>query len=61
MTEPLETYEDQVQRALDWVHPAPGIVELRPTNEDGKYQSGWYADRRKLVQDAADYYGRAMY
>jgi putative DNA primase/helicase len=55
------TYEEQVYLALQWVHPTPGIIELRPTNEDGKNQSGFYSNRRKLVQDAADFGGRAMY
>ncbi len=55
------TYQEQVYLALQWVHPSPGIVELRPTSEHGKHESGFYADRRKLVENAADYYGRAMY
>ena len=47
---------EQVEHALQWVHPQPGIIELRPTNPDGKYESGFYASRSKLVEDAADYW-----
>jgi putative DNA primase/helicase len=57
----IKQCEQQVQLALQWVHPIPGIIELRPTHEDGKHQSGIYSDREKLVEDAHDYFGRAMY
>ena len=53
--------EEQVQLALEWIHPVPGIIELRPTAEDGKHESGIYSNRQRLVDDAADYGGRAMY
>jgi P4 family phage/plasmid primase-like protien len=55
------TDEEQVYLALQWVHPSPGIIELRPTNKGGKCESGFYSDRRQLVRDAADFGGRAMY
>lgn len=55
------TYAEQVYLALQFIHPTPGIIELRPTNEAGKHESGFYTDRRKLVDDAADHFGKAMY
>lgn len=57
----MKSCERQVWSALDWVHPTPGIIEMRPTDPDGKFQTGLFTDHRKLVEEAADYSGRAVY
>jgi len=38
-----------------------GDHRASPYQSDGKYESGFYASRSKLIEDAAEYGGRAMY
>lgn len=59
--EPLEIAEDQVRCALSFMHCHNGRIELRPFDLDANRQSGIYTDRKRLVTDAADFAGNAVY